>query len=99
MKASGKHDDIKAHVVDKRLVIAIETDDGSGEPTRAVLEAGFGAGRARQGDLGLGYSGHLGLVRGIVRNPTKPSTGLVVPEVVRWPTSTSRTTRRSIRTG
>jgi P4 family phage/plasmid primase-like protien len=27
VKASGKHDDIKAHIVDKRLVIAIETDE------------------------------------------------------------------------
>jgi phage/plasmid-associated DNA primase len=29
VKASGKHDDIKAHIVDKRLVIAIETDESA----------------------------------------------------------------------
>jgi putative DNA primase/helicase len=29
VKASGKPDDIKAHIVDKRLVIAIETDESA----------------------------------------------------------------------
>ena len=29
VKASGKHHDIKAHIVDKRLVIAIETDESA----------------------------------------------------------------------
>jgi putative DNA primase/helicase len=29
VKASGKHDDIKAHIIDKRLVIAIETDESA----------------------------------------------------------------------
>ena len=70
MKASGKHDDIKAHVVDKRLVIAIETDDGSGEPTRAATQAGFGAGRPRQGDLGFGHP--VGFLELVMRNCPEP---------------------------
>jgi hypothetical protein len=39
MKARGRHDDIKAHIVDKRLVIAIETDESAQLDERLVQVA------------------------------------------------------------
>jgi Family of unknown function (DUF5906) len=48
VKASGKHDDIKAHIVDKRLVIAIETDESAQLDERLFKSLGGDVINARQ---------------------------------------------------